>query len=124
MAAMVKMLRRVKKHKYELLMIRIKNRGNIGYNLPAGTTFSSNDYFYVEALRELLILENDICKQQAVDFSTAYKIIKKIESHTEHLKNTPEFKHAKTSIMTADKCYWSYEQYCKQKKEKIHGGYY
>ena len=104
-------------------MIRIKNRGNIGYNLPAGATFSTNDYFYVEALRDLLLIEQDICKQQAVDYRTAYRIIKKIETHTEHLKNSPEFKHARKSIITADKYYWSYKQYCRR-KEKRDGWYY
>ena len=71
----------------------------------------------MEALCDLLLIEQDICKQQAVDYRTAYKIIKVIEANTVHLKKTPEFKHAKRSIITADKYFWSYKQYCMQPKK-------
>ena len=51
----------LKKHPYEQLMIRIKNKNNLGYSLPAGETFSASDYVYY-ALRDLLQIEKDICK--------------------------------------------------------------
>ena len=52
----------LKKHPYEQLMIRIKNKNNLGYSLPARETFSASDYVYVEALGDLLQIEKDICR--------------------------------------------------------------